>query len=74
MAKCRSLPPNNERSALERMIDGLEAEIAVRKARTVYANSEPAQVDRTGFADAAGLLLPLERREDPLHLRYGRIV
>jgi len=35
MAKCRSLPPNNERSALERMIDGLEAEIAVRKARTV---------------------------------------
>jgi len=35
MAKYRSLPPNNERSALERMIDGLEAEIAVRKARTV---------------------------------------
>jgi len=35
MAKCSSLPPNNERSALERMIDGLEAEIEVRKARTV---------------------------------------
>jgi len=31
-AKHRNLPPNNERSALERMIEVLKAEIALRSA------------------------------------------
>ena len=30
LVKCKRLPPNNERSALERMIEGLKAEIASR--------------------------------------------
>ena len=30
LAKYNCIPPNNERRALERMIEGLKAEIAVR--------------------------------------------